>query len=417
MTASLNMTGTFHLPKVEDLSTELEPITVLIVDDDPAFGYLCGRVLEDDKHIKYTVVRAGDYDEAIKVFDPDVIDCALLDFNLPRFDGCQLMQYFHATYPNWFGPVVIITSGGSEEIAVDVMRAGAADYIPKQSIANSSIQRAMANALEKAKLKKAIFERNKALELANDKLARRNNEISRFYHRVSHEIKTPLTAAQMLISMLHEGLVGEISEQQRSIIGQAIESCDELTSLFNDLVECTRMDAGKLRVNRKPGQLDAMVQRAVLAVSPVADARAITIVTAVDDDLPELFVDAGRIVQVLANLLGNAIKFTQPGGRVSVCAQLAAHQSGFVEVCVTDTGMGIDAKDLPRIFDRLYQVNDVGDAVVGAGLGLGLTIASELIQLHGGNITVKSEPGVGSAFTVVLPIGSPIISLSECTSQ
>ncbi|MFK7887122.1 MAG: hybrid sensor histidine kinase/response regulator [Gammaproteobacteria bacterium] len=400
----LSMTGTFHLPQVDDLPSALAKITILIVDDDEAFRYLCASVLRNDKQHSYTVIEAGTYHEAVQKFDPDTVDCVLADYNLAGFTGHQFMDHIHAIYPNWFGPVVVITAAGSEELAADVMRAGAADYISKQTSTNSTISRAMTNALEKAKLKRAIFERNVDLEKANDKLERRNSEIARFYHRVSHEIKTPLTAAQMLISMVHGGLAGEITEQQHELIGQALESCGELTMLFNDLVECTRLDAGKLRIERKLARIEPCIRRGVLSVSPVAENKSIEIETEIADDLPELLIDAGRIVQVVGNLLGNAVKFTDSGGRVSVQVARSTRQSRTVDIVVSDNGCGIAAADRAKVFDRLYQVDDVGNATAGAGLGLGLTISAELVALHDGKINVDSELGLGSAFTVSIPI-------------
>ncbi len=400
----LCMTGAFHLPQVDDLTPELQKVTILIVDDDDAFRYLCASALKEDRTYRYQVVEAGTYHEAIARFDPDTIDCVLADHNLMGYTGAQFMRHIHKTYPHWFGPVVVVTAAGSEELAADVMRDGAADYIAKQSSTQSTILRAMSNALEKAKLKRAIFERNAELEQANDELERRNSEIARFYHRVSHEIKTPLTAAQMLISMVHGGLAGEITQQQRELIGQALESCGELTMLFNDLVECTRLDAGKLRLDRKPARIEPCVHRGVLSVSPVAREKSIQIETDIADDLPEMNIDAGRIVQVIGNLVGNAVKFTDENGWVFVRVERGRDDPDTVEIEVRDTGCGIAPADLARVFDRLYQVDDSGNATAGAGLGLGLTISADLVDLHDGRIKVDSEVGKGSSFTVLLPV-------------
>lgn len=383
---------------------ERTSISILLVDDDQAFQYLCVRALERDEETNYRIVAASSCDEAFSLFDPNTIDCALVDYQLPDGTGCELMKRLHGTYPDWFGPVVIITSGGSEEIAAQVMRSGAADYIPKQLITPTSVQRVMTNSLEKARLRKAIHEHNTALESTNAELSKRNDEISRFYHRVSHEIKTPLTAARMFMSMLHAGLAGEISERQRDIIGQAMESCDELAAHFDDLVECTRLDARKLSLNRKQTSLQPVVRRAILSVSNISSGKKLQITNSVASDVPDLPIDAGRIVQVVANLVGNAVKFTQPGGRVAVDVALSRHKPGFVEIRVSDSGQGMDKEHLPRIFDRLYQVGEVGDAQIGAGLGLGLTIAAEIVKLHGGAIDVTSELGEGSRFTVYLPL-------------
>lgn len=377
---------------------------ILVVDDDAAFRYLCVRAIDNQEHGAFRSIEAASAQEAIEAVMKRHIDCALIDYNLPDADGATLMREIRAAAPNWSGAMVVMTAGGSEIIATEAIRAGAVDYIPKGSISQVSLQRALTNAIEKVDLQNSIVESNSELARAYEQLQKRSDEIARFYHRVSHEIKTPLTAARMFMSMLHEGLAGELNDEQVTIVSQAIKSCDELSSHFDDLIECTRLETGKVVLHKDSESLQQVVGRAVASVTPAVDAKSLDLSVDLSEELPELSIDSGRIVQVIANVLGNAVKFTEPGGTLALRAQVSNKLKGFVEIAVSDSGIGIAPEDIENVFERLYQVSDVGDSLMGAGLGLGLTIAKEIVELHLGTIEVSSELGEGTTFTIYLPI-------------
>ena len=378
---------------------------VLVVEDDAAFRFLCASAIRN-RNPRYTATEADCAEQALEVFTTQQFDCVVVDYNLPDATGAYLIEKLRSTHPDWLGPVIVMTSGGSEDVVAEALRAGAADYMAKQQFNESAIGRAIDNAIEKSELERAVVLKNDELLAANASLERRSAEITNFYHTISHEIKTPLTAARMFLSMLHEGLAGEMTEQQREIAAQAMESCDQITQQFNELVECTRLESRKLRLETAEQDIRPLVRRSVVSVMPAAAARRIEIFETIDAAVPQMCVDGGRIVQILANLLGNAVKFTQPGGRVSIEVRVAAEDKRSVQIDVCDSGVGIAPEHLDRIFDRLYQVADTGDALMGAGLGLGLSIAKDLTELHGGSIAVSSKPGEGTTFRLSLPVDS-----------
>ncbi len=383
------------------------PEHLLIVDDDAAYRYLCRAALESTAQCPESILEASSAAETLELLRAQPIDCILLDYVLPDGTGADLIREIRDIYPDWIGAIIVMTSGGSEKIAGEVLRAGAMDYIPKDRVSGDSLVRAIRNATHKARLEHDLLEKNAHLLESNNLLERRASEISNFYHKVSHEIKTPLTAIRMFVSILHEGLTGPLTDEQREILGQCLDSCDELVAQFNDLVDCTRLESKKVSLKKSRHDVRKLIQRATIAAGATAEAKSIRLSQKCEETLPDIHVDPGRFCQVLANLVGNGIKFTKPGGSVVLDAYVDPADDTYVVFEVSDNGIGIEEANLTRVFDRLFQVDTSSDASLGAGLGLGLTIAREIVRLHGGSLSVTSIVGAGTTFTVRIPVDDP----------
>jgi len=243
------------------------------------------------------------------------------------------------------------------------------------------------------------------LEKTNLDLVMRNQEIQFFYHTLSHELKTPLTSAHEFVSIVMDGLAGEVNETQLSYLRIAKESCMQLAVYINDLLDATRLETGKLHVELHPASVEAVIQRAITMIQPAAAAKKIHLSAELDANLPDAVVDKSRILQILTNLLNNAVKFTPEGGSIVVKLALDPIRSE-ARISVTDTGCGIPTDQVEHIFDRLYQVK-AGDTTSKGGIGLGLYLCRELVLLHGGKIWVESELGKGSIFSFVIPLRAP----------
>jgi signal transduction histidine kinase len=226
--------------------------------------------------------------------------------------------------------------------------------------------------------------------------------VQNFYHTLSHELKTPLTSAREFISIVRDGLAGSLNAMQAEYLGIALESCNQLRVCINDLLDATRLETGKLSIDLKPVSLGSLTQRVVTALTPAARNKQIDLQWEVEAGLPEVHLDERRIAQVLTNLLNNALKFTGASGKIKVSVSRSTEQQGALQVSVSDTGRGIPEEQKDQVFDRLYQIKS-GDATTEHGVGLGLYICRELVHLHGGNIRVESQFGVGSTFTFTLP--------------
>ena len=243
------------------------------------------------------------------------------------------------------------------------------------------------------------------LQKAHEHLLHKHEELQGFYHSVSHEVKTPLTSPREFVSLVLEGLAGPVTETQQEYLSIAQESCDQMRTYINDMLDVTRLDTGKVHVEFQPASLGALAQRFVTRFAPAAARKGVALECVVAPNLPLLPLDESRIGQVLTNLLSNALKFTPEAGRITVSVTAAAR--GCLELAVADTGRGIAPEHHDRIFDRLYQV-EREDASSREGLGLGLHICRELTRLHGGTIRVESKVGTGSAFIVSLPIAGSV---------
>jgi signal transduction histidine kinase len=215
---------------------------------------------------------------------------------------------------------------------------------------------------------------------------------------VAHELRTPLSNIRGYLEAIQDGVV----EPGPDIVDSLYEEAMLLHRLVDDLQELALAEAGQLRLERRPVALADVVDRAVGAVHPRAEAGGITLRVDVADDLPLVDVDPQRIGQVLRNLLDNALAHTPASGEIVVAASLAEH---WIEVRVRDTGVGIAPEDLPYVFERFYRA-DRSRARATGGTGLGLAIARHWVEAHGGEIRVESAVGQGTCFTLTLPVAN-----------
>jgi PAS domain S-box-containing protein len=240
-----------------------------------------------------------------------------------------------------------------------------------------------------------------AVERAREAAERANQFKDEFLATVSHELRTPLAAILLWSQILEDGMLAPGDE------GQALrairESAQAQQQLIEDLLDVSRMLAGEMRLNVQVIDLTALVQAAVDIVRPIAEAKRIEIHETLDRRAGQVRADASRIQQIVLNLLNNAVKFTPEGGQVRIRLRRA---NGAVEIQVADTGQGIDAEFLPQVFERFRQA-DVGMTRRHGGLGLGLAIARQLVELHSGKIRAESQgKGQGATLTVELPIAN-----------
>jgi signal transduction histidine kinase len=379
-----------------------KPLQVLIIDDNPSDQEICCQLLREHEEYDCTFLCASSGKSGIALCQSARPDCVLVDYLLPDLDGIAFLAALDADLITLPFPIIMLTGYGNEMIVAEAMRAGAADYIPKDLLSAKILGRAVSNAIEKHQLRRAVEEQRRLLWRTNAELRRRNEEICTFYHMLSHELKTPLTAAREFVAIVIDGLAGPINETQREYLGIAKESCDQMNLGLNDLLDVARLDTGKLHIEPRLAAMATVVKRAVTMMLPMAQSAEIGLSYQVEPALPDIMMDARRIMQVLTNLIGNALKFTPSGGQVTVrVTPLPPEQDGIL-VAVCDTGRGIAPELRSRIFERLYQAREENEVFEG-GLGLGLYICREVVKLHRGEIWVESTPGQGSTFFFTLP--------------
>jgi signal transduction histidine kinase len=213
---------------------------------------------------------------------------------------------------------------------------------------------------------------------------------------VSHELKTPISALRAHLENLLDGVETAQPETLQVMLAQS----ERLGRLVDQLLELSRLESGDLPLDRSEVPLGPLVSRVMSEIDVTRSRRDVELAQDVPEDLPPVYADAERIYQVLFNLLDNAVRFTPAGGRVRVTAE---RNDGAVDVTVADTGPGIAAEHLPRVFERFYRVDTARSRDEG-GTGIGLAIARSVVEAHGGRIWAESEPGRGSTFTFELPV-------------
>lgn len=376
------------------------PVRILLVEDDEDDFILTRDTLKEIPHLAYTLDWVATFEEGLAQVQQCRHDLYLLDFHLGAHSGLDLLRIGREEGNE--APVILLTGSGGELVAAEALRLGATDYMTKSLMSAKTLNRSISNALEKLHLRRTIIHHQQHLEATNKALKKKNQEIKRFYHTLAHELKTPLTAIREFTALIHDGLAGPTTPEQREYLSLSLECIDQITNQINDLLDITRIDTGKLQIHPSPENLEVLIKSVVASLKPEARHKGIAISVSLHVDPPVLWIDKSRITQVFNNLISNAIKFTPPGGSIEVEASNTRNNPSSVVISVRDTGKGIAPEHLDHIFDRLFQADD-GHTRAERGLGLGLTITREIIKLHGGQITVRSQLGKGTEFTVTLP--------------
>ena len=273
------------------------------------------------------------------------------------------------------------------------------------------IKRAMSARMHMATVEEAsreLTEKNRRLAQAVERLQEADRVKSNFLATVSHELRTPLTSVIGYSEMLLEGIAGELNDEQREYVRTVMEKGDQLLQLITGILDISRMEAGEMRLDKAPFDLDEVVSVALSTIAPHARRKKLVMSCKVPPALPLVLGDRDKIRQVLLNLLGNAVKFTPEGGKIEVAAQLstllpAPDSARAVRVSVRDSGIGVPPEHQKRVFDPFFQVDNSSTREYG-GTGLGLSIVKRLVEAHGGVVWVDSEAGKGSIFSFTIPL-------------
>jgi signal transduction histidine kinase/predicted hydrocarbon binding protein/uncharacterized protein (DUF2267 family) len=256
-----------------------------------------------------------------------------------------------------------------------------------------------------AGLEEKVRERTAELELANERLREMDRLKSKFLSHVSHELRTPLTSIKGLTENALGGLAGPLNDKLHGYLDRVGVNTDRLIRMISDLLEQTRIEAGKLELQPSEVDLGKCADEVAEQLRPLALAKRQKLELVSPSSPLNVWADEDRLIQILTNLVHNAIKFTPEEGEIAVC--ITSERPNFAEVRIRDTGEGIHPDALPKIFDPFFRIGQE-QRRGPKGLGLGLSIVKNLVELHGGTITVQSELGKGSEFHVTLPLHPPI---------
>jgi signal transduction histidine kinase len=324
------------------------------------------------------------------------VDLILADYRLPQFDGLAALRLAQEMCPNV--PVIIVSGAMGEMVAVDVLKAGATDYILKNHL--ERVVPAVRRALREAEDRQARQHAEQAIREARDQAEAANRAKDQFLAILSHELRTPLTPTLTTIQMMEAdpNLPGEFHDAVRMIR----RNVELEVRLIDDLLNLTRISQGKLQLNLRPTDAHDTIRQVLAICDSDLHGKRLTVAVELTATQPRVMADPARLHQILWNIVKNAVKFTAPGGHITV--HTFNVNADALKIQVSDTGIGIEPEALPKIFDAFEQGGKQITRQFG-GLGLGLAISRALAEQHGGSLTASSAgKDQGATFSLRLPV-------------
>jgi signal transduction histidine kinase len=365
-------------------------VRILLVEDNAGDARLIRETLREAESLRFDLTHVARLGEALEAVQAQALDVVLLDLSLPDAHGMETVERMLAAAPAL--PIIVLTGLADETVAV---HAGAQDYLVKGTVEGGTLARAIRYAIERKRLgaeRERLLTSEREARAAAEAAVNARDEVLRI---VAHDIGNALSAMKVHATVLHRTLPdpeGDAAKRALAIRDMA----QQVERLRQDLLDVAAIEAGRLSFEPNEIVLADVVDDVLGTAAALAQERRLELCAEVPADLPAVWADRERVGQMLANLVGNAVKFTPPDGRVTVRACAHGEEA---RVVVADTGPGIPAEHLPHVFDRFWQARGTRRA----GAGLGLAIARGIIEGHGGRIWVESEPGAGTRFFFSLP--------------
>lgn len=375
---------------------------ILIVDDEPDIAAILKLHLEGSGYI---TAWAGNGQAALQMMKDGGFSLVLMDVRMPGMNGVEVLKRIREAGLDV--AVIMMTAHGSEDLVVECMTSGAVDYISKPFSLDDTLQR-----VDRAVANRRMLLSKKRLE----------QEKEDFLYMLSHDLKNPITVVIGSIDIMREGRLGPVNTEQVEYLQSAIDSCNEVVAMIDNLLDVQRFETGRMPVVLRPHSPAAIASAAVERFSKAAEYEGVELTLDTDGDTTEIAVDRNLMVRVFANLLVNAIKFTPEGGNIKVSCRCVrnreahriripvsfvppvgfANRHCFVRISVKDTGNGIPHEDLDHIFERYTQSHNAAGREKG-GAGLGLAFCKLAVESFNGIIWAESEAGAGSEFIILLP--------------
>jgi signal transduction histidine kinase/HPt (histidine-containing phosphotransfer) domain-containing protein len=383
-------------------------IKILYVEDDELDQFVMKRTLKSLEW-KTELTVATTLHEGTLLAKEILFDCIFLDYLLPDGSGIDFLNLIRQSGNE--APVVMLTSQIDTNIAVEAMKCGAIDYIPKNMVTQEGLTQSLRYVLrtkeaeeERQRILKELIEARKVAEEAAGMK-------EMFLANMSHEIRTPLSGIMALSKIL---LSTPMTKEQMEYMNSIQKCSDSLLVIINDILDLTKIQAGKMSLENVPFDVKGVVHHTRQLFSAKASEKNIPINCIIEDSVPaSLMGDPTRLSQVLNNLVSNAIKFTEKGSvDITVKTKYNSDTNYNIQFRVKDSGIGIPKEHIGKIFESFTQAGDDITRKFG-GTGLGLTIVKKLIELQNGNIEVESTPGMGTTFSFTIPFDIATILKTE----
>ncbi|HLO85436.1 MAG TPA: ATP-binding protein [Nostocaceae cyanobacterium] len=392
-------------------------LKILVVDDDEV-DRMAIRLALKEAGVCMELCEVSDGNNALSALKHSKYDCVFLDYCLPDQDSFTLIHKLRSSEIKV--PLVVLTAQGDEKIAVDLINAGATDYLSKSKISSENLEKILRTAIRlyRAELQAALA--NQRLRESHEQLMRKNQELERqrqqiqlqnlklmeasrlksqFLATISHELRTPMNAIIGFSQILLRPKFGHLNSQQMDMVERILNNGKHLLMLLNEVLDFSKLEAGKLELKPEIFDLTKVIHNTVAEIDSLAEAKKLSLLVQTNLHNNLVFNDPGRVRQILINLLSNAVKFTESG---SIGVEVRETGTNRITITVKDTGIGIAPRDFKHIFEAFRQA-DQGITRKYPGTGLGLAIIDALVRMMGGKIFLESKVGVGSMFKIELP--------------
>ncbi|MDH6086875.1 ATP-binding response regulator [Umezakia ovalisporum] len=394
-----------------------ETLRILVVDDDEVERMAVRQALTQ-AGICMELSELTDGRHALAALRDTTYDCVFLDYRLPGQDALALIERLRSSEIKV--PLVVLTAQRDEEIAVELMKAGATDYLSKSKVCSETLARVLRHAIrihraemETALVNQQLRETNEQLVCKNQELEKQRQQIqlqnfklleasrlkSQFLATMSHELRTPMNAIIGFSQILLRPKFGKLTNQQTDMVERILNNGKQLLMLLNEVLDFSKLEGGRLELKPELFDLTKTINIVLGEMRSLAEAKKLSLRVDIDMEHALIFNDSTRVRQILINLLSNAIKFTDSGYIWIEVKELPQNQ---LAITVRDTGIGIAPRDFQHIFEPFRQV-DQSITRKYPGTGLGLAIIDSLVQMMGGKITLESQLGVGSIFRIEIP--------------
>lgn len=389
-----NIEKVFKILESKDVPQKSTSTRLLVVDDDVNLRETLVDILTDEN---YDVISVSTGKEAIEKSKTQFFQVVITDYHLSSdMTGLDVIKELKKINEDLY--TILITGQASLDMAVQAIKEGVYDYLVKP-VNPDTLKKTLKKALENQHLvveNKKLF---KELKKVNTELKKLDELKSKFLSMVTHELRTPLASIKGYTQLLHHERKGPLNDEQKKTLEKVERESDHLNSLITELLDLSKIEAGKLSLLIQPIFLDQVIDTVLSRIKFNLEKQEITFENNVPQKPISVLADPQRIDQVITNLLTNAIKHTSKGGKIGINFYEKDRE---IDLEIFDTGEGIPQEDLTKIFDRFYQVeNSLNKA---SGLGLGLSIVKEILHLHNSTISVSSEGiGKGSKFWFTLP--------------
>jgi signal transduction histidine kinase len=372
---------------------------ILVADDEPDLETLIQQKFRHQIRagaVSFLFVRDGI--EALSVLEANQdVDLVVTDINMPRMDGLTLLQKLQQTEGNL--STIIVSAYGDMANIRTAMNRGAFDFLTKP-IDFLDFESTIAKTIRHVEVLREARRR----EAENQQLEAASHNKSQFLANMSHELRTPLNAIIGLTEMMVSNAARFGTEKALEPLRRVNTAGTHLLSLINEVLDLSKIEAGKLELNPEPVNLARVIDEVIGTAGQLAEKNQNRLIVEAQENLGAFTADPMRLKQILLNLLSNACKFTKEGD-VALRVRKVADGRDWVELAVADTGIGLTAEQQAKLFQEFTQADSLTARRYG-GTGLGLALSRKLARMMGGDVTVASEPGKGSVFTVRLPAGA-----------